>query len=168
MAGLSALVGDAARSAARTLRAGLTLGAALESIVGTFETAARLAEADLGREALKELERATDDMEQALAAGDLEGWAEADSRFHEKLIELYGNQRILAFFRTICDQAHRARMMTLRLRKKPVRSTAEHRQIMNCILQGKAQEVRETFRKHREHVSQELLEILEITRLSRI
>ena len=61
-----------------------------------------------------------------------------------------------------------ARMMTLRLRQRPTRSTVEHREIMTCILEGDADRARETFRRHREQSARELLEILENLRLHAI
>lgn len=132
------------------------------------EVAARLAQANLGKDALQELGQATEEMEVALAKEDLDAWAEADNRFHRKLLEMHGNKRLSTFVRTICDQAHRARMMTLRLRQKPTRSTTEHRQIMTCILEGDADGARETFRRHREQSAEELLDILENLRLHAI
>ena len=132
------------------------------------EVAARLAQANLGKGALGELEQATLDMEKALEEDDLDAWARADNRFHRKLLALHGNKRLMSFVRTICDWAHRARMMTLRLRQKPTRSTSEHRQIITHILQGEAEKAREAFRQHREKTATELLEILNNLRLYRV
>lgn len=129
------------------------------------DVAYRLAQANLDKAALHELEQATEDMEQALADGDLDAWAAADNQFHRKLLALHGNKRLMNFVRTICDQAHRARMMTLRLREKPERSTHEHRAVMTYILQGDAEKARDTFRAHRENSAKELLRILEDLRL---
>lgn len=129
------------------------------------DVAYRLAQAKLDKEALHELEQATEDMEQALANDNLDAWAYADNQFHRKLLALHGNKRLMAFIRTICDQAHRARMITLRLRETPERSTHEHREIMTCILEGKAEQARNTFRAHRENSAKELLKILEDLRL---
>src|SRR3712207_6626667 len=68
-------------------------------------------------------------MEAALAADDLVDWAGADERFHQLLVERSGNGRLARMFHTIMDQSHRARMLTLRLRPKPIASVAEHREI---------------------------------------
>ena len=125
------------------------------------EAAAALARKKLDKKDLKVLEASCDDMEAALAAGDLEGWASADNRFHRKLLRLHGNQRMSTFVRTMCDQAHRVRMITLRLREIPKRSTVEHREILSCIQKGDAEGARTTFRKHRERSAKELLAILE-------
>lgn len=132
------------------------------------EAAARLARANPSKESLRELEPATSDMEKALAEGDLDAWAEADDRFHRKLLALHGNKRLSSFANTLFDQAHRARMMTLRLRKRPTRSTQDHREILNHILTGDADSARNAFRAHRERAAAELLAILEDYRLPRL
>ena len=104
------------------------------------------AAAELARRAPNEaeldpLERATSDMEAALARDDLDDWAASDDRFHRVLLELHGNRRLSAIAAALCDQAHRARMITLRMRDKPIRSTAEHREILDCLRQGDAERV---------------------------
>ncbi len=107
------------------------------------------------------LEKATREMEEALERKDLDAWAAADDRFHRTLLELHGNQRMSNFVHLLFDQAHRARIVTLRLREWPVRSTAEHREILKHMLAGDADAVRKTFREHRERARSELLAILE-------
>lgn len=129
------------------------------------EAAAALARRQLDRAQLQELEDATCDMETALEKGDLDAWAEADDRFHRRLLALHGNRRLSSMVRTLCDQAHRARMITLRLRQSPEKSTQEHRAIMNCILAGDAEGARDAFRQHRERSAKELLAVLENYRL---
>lgn len=132
------------------------------------EAAAQLARRNLDTAAVAELESATTDMETALADNDLEAWAEADDRFHRKLLRLHGNRRLSAFADTLFDQAHRARMVTLRLRKPPVRSTQDHREILQHILVGDGEKARATFRSHRERAAGELLAILEDYKLPRL
>ena len=125
------------------------------------EAAALLATKQLSKKKLQGLEKACDEMEKALAKNDLESWASADSQFHRRLLELHGNKRLSSFVKTMWDQAHRARMITLRLRETPTVSTQEHREILTCIQQGNAEKARKAFRKHRERTAKELLAILE-------
>ena len=132
------------------------------------EAAARLARAQPNADMLRPLERASADMERALRDSDLDAWAEADDRFHRKLVGLNGNRRLSGFVNTLFDQAHRARMMTLRLREPPVRSTQEHRDILDHIRAGDADKARHAFRLHRERAAAELLGILENYRLPRL
>ncbi|HKJ60862.1 MAG TPA: isocitrate/isopropylmalate family dehydrogenase, partial [Hyphomicrobiales bacterium] len=107
------------------------------------------------------LELATQEMEKALEQSDLDKWAAADDRFHRTMLEMHGNHRLSNFVKLLYDQVHRARIITLRLRERPVRSTIEHREILKHMLAGDAEAVRRTFRAHHQRAANELLPILE-------
>ena len=77
-------------------------------------------------------------MTRALKADDLDAWAAADERFHQGLVELAGNRTLMDAVQRLADRAHRARMFTLRLRPKPVRSTREHLAMLDRIRAGDA------------------------------
>jgi DNA-binding GntR family transcriptional regulator len=83
-----------------------------------------------------ELESANAAMENALQADDLNAWAKADEAFHRLLVERCGNRRLARMLYTIIDQSHRARIITLRLRPKPVDSVPQHRRIVEAIRAG--------------------------------
>ena len=117
---------------------------------------------------LAALEEATSDMERALADGDLDAWAAADDRFHRKLLEMHGNRRLQAIVNSLLDQAHRARMLPLRLRDTPTRSTEEHREILRHIAAGDAEKTRACFFDHRIRTANELLGLLDKLRLSQV
>ena len=114
---------------------------------------------------LKPLVDATHDMERALKVDDLEGWAAADERFHQGLVELAGNRTLMEAASRLADRAHRARMFTLRLRPKPVNSTHEHMAMLERIRAGDAAGAVQVNRAHRERASRELLAIFERYRL---
>ena len=114
---------------------------------------------------LKPLIDASRDMTAALKANDLDGWAAADERYHRLLIALAGNRLLADTVQGLWDRAHRARMVTLRLRPKPVNSTAEHNAIVEAIRAGDAALAASLYRHHRECGSSELLAILEKARL---
>ena len=99
--------------------------------------------------AATELETANREMQAALDADDLALWAKADERFHGLLVERCGNKRLARLLATILDQSHRARMLTLRLRPKPLGSVSEHRQIVEAIRQGDGSLARERTKQHR-------------------
>ncbi len=63
---------------------------------------------------------------------------------------------------------HRARMVTLRMRPKPVDSTREHLAVVERIRAGDARGAFETHRAHRERGSRELIAILERYRLQNL
>lgn len=132
-------------------------------ILATLEptAAAHLAARHPTIEELEALEAAMREMESALDQNDLEVWAAADDCFHRELLRLHGNKRLKGIASALYDQAHRARMVTLRMRDKPVRSTQEHRDILNFLISGDAEGVRNVFVEHRKRASTELLRILQ-------
>ncbi len=117
---------------------------------------------------IEPLERATRDMEDALARDDLDGWARADERFHRHLIELCGNRLLANVVENFWDRAHRARMFTLRLRPKPERSTREHAAVVAAIRRGDVPAARELHRAHRERGGSELTALLERYKVTQV
>ena len=107
-------------------------------------------------------------MDQALKADDLDAWAGADERFHAQLLELAGNRQLQATVLNYWDRAHRARMFTLRLRPKPVNSTKEHGQLVDCLRRGDAEGAARVNRAHRERANVELLAIFERFKLAQM
>jgi DNA-binding GntR family transcriptional regulator len=100
-------------------------------------------------------------MKAALEADDLSSWARADGTFHQSVIERCGNGRLARMFHTIMDQSHRARMLTLRLRPKPIGSVGEHRAILEAIREGNAAQAGERAKRHRARARDELLPLLD-------
>jgi DNA-binding GntR family transcriptional regulator len=117
---------------------------------------------------LAPLEKASRDMERALKRDDLDGWAEADERFHRHLLEMCGNAKLAGIVFNYWDRTHRARMVTLRLRPRPVNSTREHLAIVKAIRQGDAATAGALFRAHRQRASLELTELLQRHRMSQL
>jgi len=58
-------------------------------------------------------------------------------------------------------QAHRVRMLTLKLREKPLRSNADHAELVAAIERGDPEEARRIHRAHRERAGKTLVGILE-------
>lgn len=109
---------------------------------------------------LASLEKAIIDMEKAVKKEDLDAWAQADDRFHLALLDLLDNARLSQFLSGMLDQAHRARMVTLRMRQLPVKSTQEQRDIFEAIKAGNPNKSYKTFSAHRERTNVELIEVL--------
>jgi DNA-binding GntR family transcriptional regulator len=99
-------------------------------------------------------------MKSALRSGELETWAEADETFHRALVERCDNSRIARITRTVRDQCHRARMITLRLRPKPTASIVDHQAIIDAIRQGKVAKAHDCARRHRTRARDELIPLL--------
>ena len=115
--------------------------------------------------ALEDLARAIEDMEVAVAAGDLERGAEADDRFHTELVRLGQNRRIEMIVSMMRDQVRRARATTLFMRPMPLKSNEAHRRVYQAIEQGDADIARAAHRAHRQQAREMLVELLERHRL---
>ncbi len=109
-------------------------------------------------------------MESALAGPnpDLARWAAADEQYHLGLARLCGNGRLAAMIMAVWDQAHRARMFTLRMREPPHRSTQEHRAVVEAILAGDVPTARSLYEAHRRRGGEELMAIIERHGLQRL
>ncbi len=117
---------------------------------------------DSEREAVaSELAACTETMAQAWQAGDLPAWGQADARFHRAIVERAGNRRMTRIIQTITDQSHRARMLTLKLRRELGASVAEHRAIIDAIRVGDAAAAQSRVHDHRLRARDELLPLLE-------
>jgi DNA-binding GntR family transcriptional regulator len=121
-----------------------------------------------GTRDLAPLDAACREMEAALAVDDLDAWAKADERFHLHLVGLSGNRRLAEVVINFWDRAHRARMVTLRMRPRPAHSTREHRAVLKAIRSGEAATARDLHRAHRERGAAELTAILREFRLSNL
>ena len=114
---------------------------------------------------LQPLLDASRDMERALKTDDLDAWATADESFHRHLVALSGNRLIIDAVQNCSDRAHRARIVTLRMRPKPIHSTREHIDVVEKIRAGDGRAAFDAQRAHRERGARELLAILEHYRL---
>jgi DNA-binding GntR family transcriptional regulator len=56
---------------------------------------------------------------------------------------------------------YRTRIVTLRLREKPLKSNHEHREILEHVRKGNVEAARKAFRAHRQRAAQELISCLE-------
>lgn len=130
---------------------------ALESMAA--ETIAALPDA-ARRQIAAELSSINAEMKTALERDNLDGWAYADDRFHRALIDRCGNTRLARMANSIMDQSHRARMMTLRLRAKLMKSVTEHQSLVTAIRNGKATLAADRAKAHRQRARNELLPLL--------
>jgi DNA-binding GntR family transcriptional regulator len=125
----------------------------------------RLARSELSDDAMGTIEKALDDMDFALRKKDIDAWVKADERFHQTLVSLSGNARLAAMAETLWELGHRARMTTVRLRASLEMSNREHRSVVRAILRHKPREAKLLHLKHRGRATDEILKILQQTRL---
>ncbi len=124
------------------------------------QAAELLARRGLPDEEIASLETAVNAMDAALEADDRPAWAHADEQFHRRLLELCGNRRLAQVGFTFREQVNRARLLTLPLRERPVRSNQAHRTLVELIRAGDADAARELHRAQRVRGGAELTEIL--------
>ena len=110
---------------------------------------------------LASLRASVADMGSALDRDDLEGWAAADRRFHGLLVTLAGNERLRQMVSQLGEQAHRARVLTLRLRPKPVNSIRDHARLVAAIARRDAEGARKIHHDHRTQAGQMLVDLLD-------
>ncbi len=109
---------------------------------------------------VKLLQEAVDQMAAALKVDDLDGWAEADETFHQRLVELCGNQRLERMAKMLFAQSHRVRLFTLHLRDKPVGSVKNHGALVEAIRKRRPDTAREIHGSHRDSWTRQMTALL--------
>lgn len=110
---------------------------------------------------LASLRAVVTDMEEALGRDDLDAWAAADKRFHWLLVTLAGNERLQQTVSQLGEQAHRARVLTLRLRPKPTNSIRDHARLVAAIARRDAEGARKIHHDHRTKAGEMLVDLLD-------
>lgn len=127
--------------------------------------AADAAQQEYSANDLKVLEKTIDEMDAALAVDDRDAWAEADDRFHTELVRLGANSRVSTIVARMADQVRRAKSVTLHMRPLPTQSNKDHRNVVDAIKAGKADQAREIHQAHRVASKETLINLLQKNRL---
>src|SRR5262245_16855069 len=109
----------------------------------------------------RDLEEINERMRLALDRGDRHEWAAMDERFHRRLVEQCGNERIRRVVFNVWDQSHRARILAAPLRPIPTESYKEHRAVLEAAKRGDDRVAYELHRAHRYRGMVEILALLE-------
>ena len=89
-------------------------------------------------EIARELAARVDRMEKAAAKGDVDAYYQSNLAFHDRLVELAGNAKLLVTYRRLVNELNLFRRATLaQVGTLPV-STREHREIVDRITSGEA------------------------------
>jgi phosphonate utilization transcriptional regulator len=107
------------------------LRAVLDEFVGR-----RLAQS-ASPEQVRELSARVDRMERAAARGDVETYLDTNVAFHDRLVELAGNAKLLGLYRRLVNELHLFRHASLAQGGVLPISTREHREIVECIAAGR-------------------------------
>jgi DNA-binding GntR family transcriptional regulator len=76
-------------------------------------------------------------------------------------VKLTGNQRLQQIVTQLSEQAHRARMLTLRLRPKPVGSNRDHAMLVDAIAARDEEAARRIHYEHRAKAGDMLVGLLD-------
>jgi phosphonate utilization transcriptional regulator len=82
---------------------------------------------------IAELRRKLEHMEKAAARNDVDAYLAANLDFHDRLVELAGNAKLLAMYRRLVNELHLFRRTTLAQGGTLPVSTREHREIVERI-----------------------------------
>jgi DNA-binding GntR family transcriptional regulator len=124
------------------------------------DAATEIARKGLTPAELAALKQAVRDMDAALEQDDLHAWGKADKHFHQLLIESCPNRRLRALVYQFWDQAHRVRMLTLRMRPRPVESNKDHLALVEAIEHRNADLAHDIHREHRIRNGRMLVDLL--------
>jgi len=125
------------------------------------EAARIVAEAGAKPELIDALEDAQATMDDAVAAGDIHAWADANEQFHHLIVEASGNKRLIDMVAMIHAQSVRAQRMTLALRAMPATAHDEHRDIIAALRDGDSERASKLHGEHRRTSGNSLIDILE-------
>jgi len=98
--------------------------------------AVRLAVPKLTAEDVAAMERLIEEMASRGEAGDLQGFFEANTQFHQRFFQVADNRTLAELYRQLRGQIDRHRLRSLELRGDLRRSIAEHRAILRAAKTG--------------------------------
>jgi phosphonate utilization transcriptional regulator len=99
-------------------------------------------------EAVRELRSRVDQMEKAASAADIDAYYRANVEFHDRLVELTGNSKLLVTYRRLVNELSLFRRATLAQAGTLPVSTREHRDIVDRIAAGNAAAAGRALQEH--------------------
>jgi DNA-binding GntR family transcriptional regulator len=122
--------------------------------------AVRVAVPRITDEEVAALARSLDDVEQASASGDLTTMTAANRRFHFGLIEAAHMPRLMKLVRVLWDATDVYRSLYYAESKHRKAVHDEHRQVLDAVRQGDAEEAVTLLRRHRQRAVETLAQVL--------
>lgn len=119
--------------------------------------AARLATKTINEEEIKELEKYQKRMEQYTNKDDVLAFSEMDAEFHELILNICGNNRLIQIRKNLSDQAHRYRIRSLSVPGRLKYSLKEHQEIVEALKRKDAEQADRLSQKHIENVLANIL-----------
>jgi DNA-binding GntR family transcriptional regulator len=119
--------------------------------------AARLATKTINEEEIKELEKYQKQMEYYTKKDDVLAFSEMDAEFHELILNICGNNKLIQIRKNISDQAHRYRIRSLSIPGRLKYSLKEHQEIVEALKRKDAEQADRLSQKHIENVLANIL-----------
>jgi len=119
--------------------------------------AARLATKTINEEEIKELEKYQKRMEHYTNKDEVLAFSEMDAEFHELILNICGNNRLIQIRKNLSDQAHRYRIRSLSIPGRLKYSLKEHQEIVEALKRKNAEQADRLSQKHIENVLKNIL-----------
>ena len=119
--------------------------------------AARLATKTINEEEIKELEKYQKQMEYYTKKDDVLAFSEMDAEFHELILNICGNNRLIQIRKNLSDQAHRYRIRSLSVPGRLKYSLKEHQEIVEALKRKNSEQADRLSQKHIENVLANIL-----------
>jgi DNA-binding GntR family transcriptional regulator len=119
--------------------------------------AARLATKMINEEEIKELEKYQKRMEYYTNKDNVLAFSEMDAEFHELILNICGNNRLIQIRKNLSDQAHRYRIRSLSVPGRLKYSLKEHQEIVEALKRKNSEQADRLSQKHIENVLANIL-----------
>jgi len=119
--------------------------------------AARLAAKIINKEEIKELDKYLKQMEYYTNKDDVLAFSEMDAEFHELILGICENNRLIQIRKNLSDQAHRYRIRSLTIPGRLKYSLKEHREIVETLKRKDAEQADRLSQKHIQNVLKNIL-----------
>jgi len=119
--------------------------------------AARLATKVINGEEIKELEQYIEQMEYYANKDNALAFSKMDVEFHELILNICGNNRLIQIRKNLSDQAHRYRIRSLSIPGRLKHSLKEHQEIVKALKKKDSEQAGRLSQKHIENVLKNIL-----------
>jgi len=119
--------------------------------------ASRLAAKLIKKEEIKVLEKYIEQMEYYTNKNDSLAFSEMDAEFHELILNICGNSRLIQFRKNLSDQAHRYRIRSLSIPGRLKYSLKEHQEIVEALKRKDSEQADRLSQRHIENVLKNIL-----------
>ena len=119
--------------------------------------AARLATKVINGEEIKELEQYIEQMEYYANKDNALAFSKMDVEFHELILNICGNNRLIQIRKNLSDQAHRYRIRSLSIPGRLKHSLKEHQEIVKALKRKDSEQAGRLSQKHIENVLKNIL-----------